>query len=127
MPLLACPAVPCPAPYITAERDSSSGRGVARDGHLRGVLHATAAHTAGQASSGTRRPAFRFWQEGAGYDRTIGRRESVEAAVAYIHDNPVRKGLVAAPDRWPWSSWAAYHDPGGPADERLPAVTLPTL
>jgi putative transposase len=38
--------------------------------------------------------AFRFWQEGAGYDRNLFEPKSVVAAIDYIHLNPVRRGLV---------------------------------
>lgn len=29
----------------------------------------------------------------------------------YVHLNPVRAGLVAKPEAWPWSSYAGYHRP----------------
>jgi REP-associated tyrosine transposase len=48
--------------------------------------------------------AFRFWQEGPGYDRNFDRVETVLAAIDYIHRNPVRRGLVERAIEWPWSS-----------------------
>src|SRR6185436_17509747 len=37
--------------------------------------------------------SFRFWQEGPGYDRNLNTPAVIEAAVDYIHRNPVRRGL----------------------------------
>jgi putative transposase len=39
--------------------------------------------------------AFRFWREGPGYDRNLSSKQTVLAAIDYIHLNPVRRGLVA--------------------------------
>jgi putative transposase len=36
------------------------------------------------------RMAFRFWQEGPGYDRNLQTQATVLAAIDYIHLNPVR-------------------------------------
>jgi len=44
--------------------------------------------------------AFRFWQEGAGYDRNLTRSGSIVAAIDYIHLNPVRRGLVSQAHEW---------------------------
>ena len=52
--------------------------------------------------------AFRFWQEGAGYDRNIFSTEVLQASIDYIHNNPVRRGLVDRCVDWKWSS-ARYH------------------
>jgi putative transposase len=27
----------------------------------------------------------------------------------YMHNNPVKRGLVSSPDQWPWSSFRFYH------------------
>ncbi len=35
---------------------------------------------------------FRFWQEGAGYDRNLNTRQAIQASIDYIHMNPVRPG-----------------------------------
>jgi len=48
---------------------------------------------------------FRFWQDGGGYDRNITHRDTLIKMIDYIHNNPVRKGLADAPDKWKWSSY----------------------
>jgi putative transposase len=56
---------------------------------------------------------YRFWQRGGGYDRNIIEPGTLHAMIEYIHNNPVRRGLVSKPTDWPWSSarWhAGYHD-----------------
>jgi putative transposase len=50
------------------------------------------------------RVVFRFWESGGGYDRNIWRERTVYEAMDYVHGNPVRRGLVAAPCDWIWSS-----------------------
>jgi putative transposase len=52
--------------------------------------------------------AHRFWQRGGGYDRNITEPETVWAEIAYIHSNPVRRGLCERPEEWYWSSAADY-------------------
>jgi putative transposase len=55
---------------------------------------------------------FRFWQEGPGYDRNLTTPAVIEAAVDYLHMNPVRRGLVKLAIDWKWSSARWYlHDP----------------
>jgi putative transposase len=51
---------------------------------------------------------FRFWQEGPGYDRNLNSPNSIEAAIDYIHQNPVRRGLVKRAVDWRWSSARWY-------------------
>ena len=51
---------------------------------------------------------FRFWQEGPGYDRNLNTPTSIEAAIDYIHRNPVRRGLVTRAIDWKWSSASWY-------------------
>jgi len=51
---------------------------------------------------------FCFWQPGGGYDRNIRKAKTAWASVAYIHDNPVRRGLVRRPEDWEWSSAKWY-------------------
>jgi putative transposase len=55
------------------------------------------------------RTVFRFWQPGGGFDRNIFRVKTVPAVIEYIHNNPVRRGLVNDPLDWAWSS-ARYWD-----------------
>ncbi|MFQ5807406.1 MAG: transposase [Phycisphaerae bacterium] len=54
------------------------------------------------------RVEYRFWQQGAGYDRNIFREQTAWTCVEYIHANPVRRELVAMPMDWPWSSARWY-------------------
>jgi putative transposase len=51
---------------------------------------------------------YRFWQRGGGYDRNIVEPETVRTMIDYIHNNPVRRGLVSQPTDWPWSSARFY-------------------
>ena len=55
-----------------------------------------------------RRVRHRFWQPGGGYDRNITSTAVLRAMIDYIHANPVRRGLVAAPEDWEWSSARWY-------------------
>jgi len=61
------------------------------------------------ASAHGRRRVFHFWQPGGGYDSNITETGDLSGVVEYIHANPVRRGLVANPTDWIWSSarfWA---------------------
>jgi putative transposase len=58
------------------------------------------------------REIFRFWQPGGGFDRNLWNKRAINEAIAYIHNNPVRRGLVETPTDWLWSSarfWAGMH------------------
>jgi len=48
-----------------------------------------------QLATNQRHDTYRFWQDGGGYDRNISSLETLRFMVDYIHDNPVRKQLVA--------------------------------
>ena len=50
----------------------------------------------------------RFWQAGGGYDRNIDRAQTAWNSVEYIHNNPVRRGLVSKATDWEWSSARYY-------------------
>jgi putative transposase len=53
------------------------------------------------------RRVHRFWQRGGGYDRNLRTTADIHEKIAYVHNNPVRRGLAATPEAWPWSSaWA---------------------
>ena len=52
--------------------------------------------------------AYRFWQRGGGHDRNLREPEAIHAEIEHIHNNPVRRGLVARAEEWPWSSAAWY-------------------
>lgn len=45
------------------------------------------------------------------YDFNLYSQHKFEEKVAYMHQNPVRAGLVARPSEWPWSS-ARYYEQG---------------
>ncbi len=48
--------------------------------------------------------AERFWQAGGGYDRNIFSEGELREKIRYIHENPVRRGLVEREEDWAWSS-----------------------
>ena len=58
----------------------------------------------------------RFWQPGGGYDRNILGGPEFNEKIRYIHENPVRRGLVEHPEDWAWSSAPAW----GGLDARWP-------
>ena len=70
--------------------------------------------------------AYRFWQRGGGYDRNIWSATETHEKIGYIHANPVRRGLVARPQDWPWSSWAAWNEPDE-ATVRIDKENVPPL
>ncbi len=45
-----------------------------------------------------------IWQDDGFYDHACRNDDEVRDAVEYVHDNPVRKGFVAAPEEWVFSS-----------------------
>ncbi|MCX6835477.1 MAG: transposase [candidate division Zixibacteria bacterium] len=47
------------------------------------------------------------WQKRC-YDHNCRTPEIVVEKVKYCHDNPVKRGLVAQPENWPWSSCRWY-------------------
>ncbi|MAT68011.1 MAG: hypothetical protein CMJ58_00645 [Planctomycetaceae bacterium] len=67
--------------------------------------------------------AFRFWQEGPGYDRNLRSEEAILASIDYIHANPVRRRLCRQPIDWFWSSAAWYAADGEVQDPQLPPLS----
>lgn len=67
--------------------------------------------------------AFRFWQEGAGYDRNLQNAATVMSSIEYIHLNPVRRKLVTEARLWKWSSARFYGSDGQLIDPDLPQIT----
>ncbi|MCA8997547.1 MAG: transposase [Planctomycetaceae bacterium] len=65
---------------------------------------------------------FRFWQEGAGYDRNVYSKEVILHSINDIHENPVRRGLCRNPIEWKWSS--ARYDLNEPPQEQEPDFPL---
>jgi REP element-mobilizing transposase RayT len=58
-----------------------------------------------KAHRGDRR--YQFWQEGS-HPQCIDGEEMLRQKLAYIHDNPVKRGFVDAPEHWRWSSARSY-------------------
>ena len=54
-----------------------------------------------------------FWQYGGGYDRNITCGKTLLQMLDYLHNNPVRRGLVLRAADWKWSSAVAME--GGSA------------
>lgn len=54
---------------------------------------------------------FKIWMERFD-DVSIYTRNVFETKVRYIHENPVRKGIISAPVAWPYSSAAYYAGKG---------------
>jgi hypothetical protein len=50
-----------------------------------------------------------FWEPDY-FDRYIRDQAHYDVAVYYIHENPVKAGLVTSAEEWRWSS--AWRDPG---------------
>jgi putative transposase len=72
------------------------------------------------------RVTHRFWQRGGGYDRNLRSTHDVHEKLRYIHENPVRRGLVQRAEDWEWSSSRAWQSG---ADEmiRIDRDTFPVL
>jgi len=51
---------------------------------------------------------YRFWQRGGGYDRNVIEPATLLQMIEYIHNNPVRRGLVEKATDWVWSSARFY-------------------
>ena len=48
----------------------------------------------------------RFWEHAIRNEMDLRRH------VEYIHNNPVKHGLVSSPDQWEWSTYRMYHEHG---------------
>jgi putative transposase len=48
-----------------------------------------------------------FWQKRY-YDRNVRDHHEFMEKLGYIHRNPVKRGLVASPEQWKWSSYRHY-------------------
>ena len=53
------------------------------------------------------RDTIKIWQPSF-YDFNIYSEEKLREKLNYIHWNPVRAGLCAKPEDWPWSSYSFY-------------------
>ena len=47
-------------------------------------------------------------RRGGGFDRNVRDMKELKKEIAYIHDNPVRRGLVEKSVDWKWSSARWY-------------------
>jgi putative transposase len=59
-------------------------------------------------ATGEKGVRYRFWQAGGGYDRNMTSVETIVKAAKYIHENPVRRGLVTHAGEWVYSSARAW-------------------
>ena len=76
------------------------------DGHpLSGIVHSWKSYTAHEINR-TPGNQGKIWQREY-FDRWIRNEEHNWQAVWYIHDNPVKAGLVRVQEEWPYSS-ASY-------------------
>jgi putative transposase len=50
---------------------------------------------------------YQFWQEGS-HPQCIDGEEMLRQKLEYIHNNPVKRGFVDAPEHWRWSSARCY-------------------
>jgi len=50
---------------------------------------------------------YQFWQEGS-HPQMIDSGEMLVQKLAYIHQNPVKRGYVDKPEYWRWSSAGGY-------------------
>ncbi len=68
-----------------------------------------------------------FWQSGGGYDRNTDEPKTLMVMIDYLHNNPVRRGLVDRPADWRWSSAAWYEGTNGCPliPDRLPPEWVP--
>ena len=73
-----------------------------------GIVHAWKSFTAKQANRLLGRTGA-FWAPDY-FDRYIRDQAHFDAAVYYVHENPVKAGLIARAEEWRWSS--AWEAPG---------------
>jgi len=72
-------------------------------------LKSASARMARRADAKVAGAAPRFWQTRY-YDRYMRDFAEFSEKLRYIHRNPVRRGLCAAPEDWRWSSFRHYLD-----------------
>jgi putative transposase len=63
-------------------------------------------------ATGMKDSPYAFWMDGPGYDRNVIKLKTLNKMVDYVHDNPVRRGLVKSPEDWAWSSAREWLEPG---------------
>ena len=60
-----------------------------------------------------------FWQKGGGFDKNICNSTGLFNMIEYMHNNPVRRGLIDKAVNWKWSSageWAGMTENKGITD-----------
>jgi putative transposase len=62
--------------------------------------------------TGLKSPRYRFWQDGTGYDRNYYDPKEIRKQMEYIHNNPVKRGLVDSVVEWKWSSASYWIEDG---------------
>jgi len=75
-----------------------------------------------------RHGAAHFWQPGGGYDRNLWKPATIHKEVDYMHNNPVRRGLVELAEQWRYSSagyYAGAQDVPLAMDGSMPPMDLP--
>ena len=69
------------------------------------------------------RTYYRFWQPGGGFDGNQVEPAAIHEIIEYIHNNPVRAGLVEKAIDWKYSSardWAGFPNVILPVDRTVP-------
>ena len=69
---------------------------------LTNIVHSWKSFTAHQANKLLKRRG-KFWQHDY-YDRYIRDHDHYQNTINYIHNNPVKAGLVTSPNQWLYSS-----------------------
>jgi putative transposase len=54
-----------------------------------------------------------FWQKRF-YDFNVFSKKKIAEKIRYMHNNPVKRGLVESPEQWAWSSYRSFRfgEPG---------------
>jgi REP element-mobilizing transposase RayT len=71
------------------------------DNPLPVVMQSLKGYTSRQANQILNRKG-KFWQDES-YDHVIRNEEELERILKYVVNNPVKAGLVDAPEQWPWT------------------------
>jgi len=74
--------------------------------------------TARNANRTLARTGQPFWQDES-YDHYLRQSKQIGKTTAYIEQNPVRAGLVQAPEDWRWSSAGWQAEPPAPPNRLI--------
>ena len=69
------------------------------------ITHWIKGRTARESNLRLERRGEPFWQHES-YDHWVRNEKEFQGIAAYIEENPVKAGLAATPEDWPWSSAA---------------------